>query len=213
MVKTFKPTYLYIKECNCGKKYFGKSTNFKNMKTYKGRGEYWTNHLEKHNCKIKTKIYSINRIKQVCMIKALHFSICNNIVKSKEWKNLKYENGLDGGETNKYWLGKHLPQKTREKLRNANLGKKHKLETRKKMSKSHTGKIKSKEHCENLSMSLKGNTIPQNVRDKISNTLKNKPEIWCDICKRGIQDIGNNVNRHFNSKLHKNKCINKQHNL
>ena len=41
---------------------------------------------------------------------------------------------------NKPWLNKTRPQKTKEKLRLANLGKHHSLETKKKMSKAHSGK-------------------------------------------------------------------------
>lgn len=91
---------LYIATHNkTGLKYFGKTTKYfteeELQKYYHGSGKYWKNHLKKYGNDVIMKIYKICDINEVEK-EALKFSKENDIVNSKEWANLKYENGLDG---------------------------------------------------------------------------------------------------------------------
>ena len=95
-MKDFKPTWLYIKQHNItGLKYFGK-TIFDPI-DYKGSGIVWTRHLEKHGNDVSTIWTQL--FEDAISIKeyALKFSLENNIVESKEWANLKQEDGHMGG--------------------------------------------------------------------------------------------------------------------
>ena len=96
-------TTLYVKTHNVtGLKYFGKTMydiNSKDFKKYKGSGKYWVNHLKVHGKDVTTEIHAIfDEITQrdELVATALKFSEENNIVESKEWANMKPENGLDG---------------------------------------------------------------------------------------------------------------------
>ena len=93
-----KPTRLYIKQCpHCGLKYFGKTVS-SNIESYRGGGVVWTRHLKK---------YKVNPLhlwnsdwftdKKITRF-ALLFSKLNNIVESKNWANIKPEDGLMGGD-------------------------------------------------------------------------------------------------------------------
>ena len=93
------PTVLYIKQHSITKKkYFGKTTA-KNPYKYLGSGEYWTDHIKKHGKEhVVTRYVSKPYTDSDTISKrALAFSIRHNIVESKDWANLKPENGLDGG--------------------------------------------------------------------------------------------------------------------
>lgn len=72
--------------------------------------------------------------------------------------------------------GKCSPSlKTREKLRNINLGKKQSIETKEKIAAAHRGKKHSKETCIKLSLSLKGKglgQIPWNRRSVVANFIE-----------------------------------------
>lgn len=97
-MKTFKPTYLYVKTHNItGLKYFGKTTS--NRKRYKGSGHYWVRHIKKHGYNVTTEILGYFTDQDECVKFATEFSITNNIVESKEWANERIENGIDGGDT------------------------------------------------------------------------------------------------------------------
>jgi hypothetical protein len=114
----FIPTWLFIKQQNKTKlKYFGKTT--RNPKWYHGSGKYWKRHLRVHGgrdnidtlwCKLFTSKDKLTRF-------AILFSKLNKIVESKEWANLKIENGLDGG------FGILSPE-SREKQRQSLIGRK-----------------------------------------------------------------------------------------
>ena len=89
--------YLYVKQHSItGLKYFGKTESIDPFK-YNGSGIYWINHTKKHGRQhIKTiEIWGFDDI-NLCKDFALKFSEENNIVESKDWANLKVENGLDG---------------------------------------------------------------------------------------------------------------------
>lgn len=94
--------YLYVKTSPLGLKYLGKTT--KNPFKYEGSGKIWKRHLSKHNFKsvnIQTEIILETDDEKLLIKKGIEFSFKYNIVESKEWANLRIENG-DGGDTSKY---------------------------------------------------------------------------------------------------------------
>jgi hypothetical protein len=93
--------YLYIKQHNITKlKYFGKTKQ--DPYSYNGSGKYWKRHISKHGLDISTlQVYTFENYND-CEKFALDFSLKNNIAESKEWANLKPENGKDGGDNSKF---------------------------------------------------------------------------------------------------------------
>lgn len=94
--------YLYVKTSPSGLKYLGKTT--KDPFTYLGSGEIWKRHIKKHNLttdNIKTEIvFETTDVKKLIK-KGIELSILYDVVKSKEWANLREESG-DGGDTSKF---------------------------------------------------------------------------------------------------------------
>jgi len=97
LYESIKPARLYIKQCpHCGLKYFGKST-LEDVEKYEGSGVYWTNHLKKHGVE-PIHLWNSDWYHDTSISRfALKFSRLNEIVSSKQWANLKEEDGLDGG--------------------------------------------------------------------------------------------------------------------
>ena len=97
-------TYLYIKQHSVtGLKYFGKTTKDDPVK-YLGSGIHWKRHIKKHGIEhVKTLWYQSFDSEESLVEYATKFSQQNNIVESKEWANLKGENGLDGGFDKGWW--------------------------------------------------------------------------------------------------------------
>jgi hypothetical protein len=110
-------TYLYIKQHSVtGLKYFGKTTKDDPVK-YLGSGIHWKRHIKKHGIEhVKTLWYQSFDSEESLVEYATKFSQQNNIVESKEWANLKGENGLDGGFDKGWWTEKHL-EKNRQKAK------------------------------------------------------------------------------------------------
>ena len=96
-MKTFSPTYLYIKQHSVtGKLYFGKTKN--NPEKYLGSGTYWLNHINKHGKEhVVTLWYCLFLNKPELVDFATAFSTEQCIVESTTWANLAIETGLDGG--------------------------------------------------------------------------------------------------------------------
>lgn len=116
-----KKIYLYIKtHKTTGLKYFGKTTK-KDPFKYNGSGKYWLNHLKKYGNLIDTEIIGIFENQQECSKFALEFSIKNNILESKDWANLRLENGLDGAP-----IGNSFSKETLKKMSDSKKGKKPK---------------------------------------------------------------------------------------
>lgn len=152
-------TYLYIKQHRItGMKYFGKTT--KDPYTYNGSGKLWIRHIKKHGKENIETIWISEPYYDTSIIEtAIEFSIENNIVESKEWANLQYENGMDGwtpgtklseehkrkisigitGNKNGFY-GKTHSDATKEFLRQINLGKVVSDETKKLLSIKTSGK-------------------------------------------------------------------------
>lgn len=116
-------TYLYVKQHNkTGLKYFGKTTK-KNPYQYTGSGVYWLRHLKVHGKDLLTlEVWEFDDIEK-CQTFALDYSEKHNIVESKNWANLKPENGRDGSIVgNPGMVGKANPSYGKI---NAFRGKKH----------------------------------------------------------------------------------------
>lgn len=94
--------YLYVKTHNItGLKYLG-YTKSKDPHKYKGSGDYWTNHINKHEYDVTTEILKECLSKDEIKHWGLYYSNLWDIVKAKDkngrkiWANLKPESG-DGG--------------------------------------------------------------------------------------------------------------------
>lgn len=153
-MKTFYPTYLYIKTHNItGLKYFGKTT--KDPYRYNGSGKHWLAHLKKHGGNITTEIVGFFASPNDCTEFATHFSVDNKIVESEDWANMIIENGLDGGAT----IRDYAPVTE---------------ETRKKISEGLKGKVPWNKGLKGTySSPNKGKPLPEETKRKISNSLKN----------------------------------------
>jgi hypothetical protein len=87
---------LYVKTHNITKmKYLGK-TESKDPHAYNGSGKYWKRHLKKYGYDYTTEILLVTKNKEEIKETGLFFSKLWNVVESKEWANLKLEEG-DGG--------------------------------------------------------------------------------------------------------------------
>lgn len=117
-----------------GLKYFGK-TQQKDPYKYMGSGDYWVLHIKKHGYdKVITCVIAEFENETDCEAFALNFSIENNIVESREWANLKLENGKDG------WIkGQKQSSEAIEKRRIKNTGKKRTDETKRLISAAKSG--------------------------------------------------------------------------
>lgn len=135
-MRDFKPTYLYIKQCNTtGLKYFGKTVS-KDPVKYKGSGKYWLRHIEKYGNNVTTVWHQLFTDQDTLVEYALRFSETNNIVESKDWANLKPENGLWGGGVK----GAKIKRTPEHNKKISDAINKHNLET----GKTHKPKVKVK---------------------------------------------------------------------
>lgn len=160
----FTPTYLYIKQHNVtGLKYFGKTTR-QNPISYLGSGLHWKRHLRTHGNDVSTVWVRLFTFQKELTEYAIQFSKENQIVESKEWANLRDENGLDGqpkgaifgpmSESHKQLIsskltGKEVTAGTRKKMsisakgNQRHLGIQHSDESKQKMSLAMKGKVHS----------------------------------------------------------------------
>ena len=91
------PTRLYIKKCShCELKYFGKTTR-RRIENYRGSGKKWLSHLRKHNAN-SIHLWNSKWYYDTSIIRfATKFSNINKIAESKNWANLKPEDGINTG--------------------------------------------------------------------------------------------------------------------
>ncbi len=117
-MRSFKPTYLYVKTHNqTGLKYFGKTT--KDPMSYPGSGKYWTRHLKTHGSDVTTEIIGHYTDIHLCQESAEKFSSDNDIVNSSVYANLKPETGTDGGDTSDFFTAEtRMKQSLGAKKRN-----------------------------------------------------------------------------------------------
>ena len=87
--------YLYKKTHNkTGLKYLGKTTRDPHI--YSGSGLYWKRHIKEHGNDVSTEILFQTEDKEEFKKIALEYSLKFNIVESKEWANIREENGHGG---------------------------------------------------------------------------------------------------------------------
>jgi hypothetical protein len=122
--------YLYVKQHKItGLKYFGMTVT-KDPYVYLGSGKYWRRHLKTHGKDIDTINVWEFTDPELCEEFALDFSEKNNIVESKEWANLRPENGKDGKAPGSPGMKKeNNPNWGKIKEQNSFYGKTHRPET------------------------------------------------------------------------------------
>lgn len=158
--------YLYHKRHRTtGLNYFGKTTV--EPYDYYGSGKYWRRHLAKHGIDIETVSVWEFTNQDDCTAFALNFSKEYNIVESKEWANLKPEDGKDGGDPGP--IG-------RKKISEAKIGKKHTFEQNLRKRIRQTGIKRSSEY---LAKKLGSTYKKQNQRSKPNkNKGRKMPNGW-----------------------------------
>jgi hypothetical protein len=184
------PIFLYIKQHVLTKKlYFGKTTNSDPTK-YKGSGLHWSRHLKVHGSEVDTLWFCLFTSQEDCTNFALSFSEQENIVGSKDWLNMKPENGLDGTPK-----GTKLSIETRKKISLANIGKTLSGETRAKISKQVSGRNLSDDHKKKLSM-IALNLTPEKRANQIEST-----KIKSDETKQKMKTAALNRDLLHNKKI------------
>lgn len=118
--------YLYVKQHRVtGLKYFG-MTSKKDPYIYVGSGKHWRRHIKVHGKDIETLTVWEFTNPEECERFALDFSEKNNIVESKEWANLRPENGRDGKPVGSPGMKKEKnPNWGKTKEQNSFYGRKH----------------------------------------------------------------------------------------
>lgn len=146
--------YLYVKTHNkTGLQYLGYTSSVDPHK-YTGSGKYWLLHLNKHGFDFSTRV--LHKCVSKLAIKAwgLFYSRLWSIVNSKQWANLKEENG-DGGDCG---------PKGRVELSRKGKGREHSDLTKHKMSDSHTGTVMSEITKEKIRLKNAGKNTPMLLR-------------------------------------------------
>jgi hypothetical protein len=88
--------YIYKKtHIKTGLKYLGYTKQ--DPQKYPGSGVKWNRHLKKHGKDVITEVLETCETKEEVKLKGRHYSDLWNVVESKEWANLKREEG-DGGD-------------------------------------------------------------------------------------------------------------------
>jgi hypothetical protein len=109
--------YLYKKTHTItGLKYLGKTTS--NPHKYKGSGTYWKRHLRVHGNLVETEIIKECQTHQEIQEWGRYYSELWDIVASKEWANMRPEEG-GGGDT---WSGQTHTIASRKKISEARKG-------------------------------------------------------------------------------------------
>lgn len=182
-------TYLYKKTHNItGLKYLGK-TIAKDPHRYEGSGKHWQYHIKKHGYDVTTEILRECSSLEELVEWGLYYSNLWNVVESKEWANLRLEDGGYGP----------VPVEIKKKISEALSGRSLSNETRQKMSKSKKGKAKpalTNEHKQKLSEAKVGKKrapfsdetkrkmseawksrrpVSEETRKKISNARRGRP--------------------------------------
>jgi len=158
-------TFLYLKQHNqTGLKYFGKTVQ--NPHTYKGSGVYWTRHLEKHGNDVTTLWTKPFTNKQKLTKFATAYSKKHNIVESKDYANIKIEDGLMGGDTGITDEGRKIISEKSKKFRHTEETKKIIREKRAKQKNLRTG---CKHSAETIAKIRAARALQKNIRGVVKN--------------------------------------------
>jgi hypothetical protein len=166
--------YLYVKTHSVtGLKYFGKTIQ-KDPYKYSGSGVYWLAHLKSHGSDFTTEIVGTFESQEEATEFALDFSRRNDIVSSDKWANLVEEDAQGGGKRwtesqrlsiSQRMMGHEVSVATREKMSLA--ARNISLETRERMAEAQRGKKASDETRRKLSAARMGHSVSDETREKI----------------------------------------------
>jgi len=193
-----QPTYLYIKQHSVtGLKYLGKTT--RDPYKYNGSGKHWIRHIKKHGKEHIVTLWVSDLFHDTSIVDyALQLSKEYSIVESKEWANLKPENGLDGTipglkftlEQRQKCSENHWAKGLSREL-NPNTGSKRSKEAKKNISKSKIGKPNLK---------LKGRIPSIHTRELWSEIRKGKNINIKEDRKKELLELYSKVFTLYNSK-------------
>lgn len=212
MIKTHKKT---------GLKYLC-YTKKKDHISYTGSGKEWLEHLNKNGFYFDTELIfesdNYEEFKKFAIKKSFDY----DVVKSKEWANLKIEEG-DGGDTvsSKKWItdgtvdkyiskGSDLPEGWKygrskcvfnDSKKQIIFSKKADKEKKSKGMKDawSSGKMNKRDHSK---CGTKGENNPskrKEVKEKIRNWQLNRSHEYCDICNKWYKNLSVHISR---SKIH-----------
>jgi hypothetical protein len=184
-----KPARIYHKQCShCGLNYMGK-TSVDDIENYPGSGKHWQRHLQKYNAK-SIHVWNSDWFYDNSIVDyALDLSIKYNIVESKDWANLKEENGLDGGDPG--CLGREKISKTLKEYYKTSEG----VKTRQNAALKNSNIMQDKKWKETIG----AQRIKKQLSTKQSKEYKEKNSRKCEHCG-WYGDVGN-----YN-KLHGKNC-------
>lgn len=117
-------------------------------------------------------------------------------IKTEEWKrniSIGLKKSYASGNRNKWNLGKKMPTEFGEKISKAKKG----------MIGTNKGIPMSQEQKEKIRNTLIGHEVKQSTKDKISQTLLNKPEITCPHCNKSSRGTSFKVYHFENCKFKK----------
>lgn len=184
-------TTLMIKTHNTtGIKYFCKTTKTgEAFLKYNGSGLHWLRHIKKHGKDISTEIYAEFEDDDLMLVEtALKFSKENNIIKSKEWANIVFENGLDGTIP-----GTKFSDETKKKMSISRAKVKfvpHTEETKEKIKLKRKLQIITKKSNEKRSNTLTGIKRSAETKSKMGKVQTDKPRVTCPHCSKvGAQNL------------------------
>lgn len=172
----YTPTYLYVKRhAVTGLLYFGKTIH--HPENYKGSGVYWQRHLSVHGEHIQTLWYHLYDDPDELHDDAISFSHAHSIVNSSEWANLMVETGFGGG----YVPNNHINSVI------------NKLPT------NHPIILKRNKLISKAKVGISTTPQTEDIKQKKSQTLKNKPLVTCPHCGRQGKQLGRFLSYHFDN--------------
>ena len=199
--------HLYVKtHKKTGLKYLGQTK--RDPFQYSGSGHRWTKHINIHGEEIDTQILQKCYTKSALKEWGLYYSKLWSVVESKQWANLRPEEGTGGATFG--MKEKHHTNEAKKRISNSNLGKirtpetktlmstnhvghtgkKHSITTKNKISATHAGKPKTKNHKEKLSFNSKLKKpihTPAGSFDSLTDAAK-KLELCRDTIRNRIQN-------------------------
>lgn len=180
----YKKTHL-----KTGLKYLGYTKQ--NPYTYKGSGKHWRHHIDAHGYDVETEILFQTKDKNDIKPVGIYYSNLWNVVESKEWANLKLEEG-DGGSCPA--SGQHMKlEKYKEMMRDRNNQPEfkkaltqrmlvnnpmNKLESREKIGDKLRGKPKSENHKANMYKPMLDPAVSSKRKGKNNPCYNNTRYCW-----------------------------------
>ena len=187
--------YIYKKTHNVtGLKYLGYTKN--DPFIYKGSGIRWTKHLEAHGNDVTTEIICECETKEDVKQKGRYYSALWNVVDSRDWANMKAEEG-DGGDmsSSENWINSRKSASFRNKQSEGAKGNTN-VRNYKWWYNTVTGEKTRSLNSPGDKWINQFEPTSSEVKDKISKALRDKPKT--DIHKQRLKEAAKN--RPSNSK-------------